>query len=175
MAEEVVQELRKAYEEAARKVGGTLDRYTQPEEYWAGVAREMAFENASLTRYFLSWLSAYLWAVEGREERAVADSLTANKAVAEFLTAAVMGDGSIQTEKVTLTIGKFSTRGEEDEAGREGAGGARAKEEEAGAITHIHKAALALGVLKAAGHEPERVYAKAEGDRTWFELAWGVE
>ncbi|MCU7787834.1 PaRep2b protein [Pyrobaculum sp. 3827-6] len=132
--------------------------------HWAKVAENMAFENASLTRYFLSWLSAYLWAVEGDE-----------KAVAVFITAAVMGDGSIQTEKVTLTIGKFSTREEEDEAGQEGAGGARAKEEEAETITHVHKTALALGVLKAAGHEPERVYAKADGKSRWFELAWSVD
>ncbi|AET31880.1 hypothetical protein [Pyrobaculum ferrireducens] len=145
MAEEVVQELRKAYEKAARKAGITLDRYTQPGEHWAGVVREMAFENASLTRYFLSWLSMYLWAVEG-DEKAVADSLTANKAVAEFLTAAVMGDGSIQTREVTLAVGRFS-----------------ADEEKTGPVTHVHKAALALAVLKAAGHEPERVYAKADG------------
>ncbi|MCU7787390.1 hypothetical protein ODS41_05590 [Pyrobaculum sp. 3827-6] len=143
MAEEVVQELRRAYEEAVKEVGETLDYYTRPEKYWAGVAREMAFENASLARFFLSWLSMYLWAMEGRNERAVADSLTASKAVAEFLTAAVMGDGSIQSDKVTLTIGKFST-----------------DEGKAGPVTHVHKTALALGILKAAGHEPERVYAK---------------
>ncbi|AET31784.1 PaRep2b-like protein [Pyrobaculum ferrireducens] len=158
VAEEVVHELRKVYEEAVKEVGETLDRYTQPEEYWAGVAREMAFENASLTRYFLSWLSAYLWAAEGREERAVADFLTANKAVAEYLTAAVMGDGSIQTREVTLAVGRFS-----------------ADEEKTGSVTHVHKAALALGVLARAGYAPERVYAKVEGKSRWFELAWGVD
>ncbi|WP_308215138.1 hypothetical protein [Pyrobaculum sp. 3827-6] len=175
VAEEVVQELRKAYEEAAKKVEKTLDYYTQPEKYWAGVAREMAFENASLARFFLSWLSMYLWAVKDKNEKAVADSLTASKAVAEFLTAAVMGDGSIQSGEVTLTIGKLSTRGEEDGAGEEGAGGAKTKEEEAETITHVHKAALALGVLAKAGHAPERVYAKVDEKSRWFELAWGVD
>ncbi|MCU7787858.1 PaRep2b protein [Pyrobaculum sp. 3827-6] len=143
-----VHELRRVYEEAVKEVGGTLDRYTQPEKYWAEVAEKMTFENASLARFFLSWLSAYLWAVEDKD----------TKAVAKFLTAAVMGDGSIQTGEVTLAVGRFST-----------------DEKKAGAITHIHKAALALGVLKAAGHEPERVYAKADGKSRWFELAWSVD
>ncbi|AET32884.1 PaRep2b protein [Pyrobaculum ferrireducens] len=163
MAEEVVQELRRVYEKAVKEVGGTLDRYTQPGEHWAGVAREMAFENASLTRFFLSWLSAYLWAAEG-DKRAVAD----------FLTAAVMGDGSIQTAvrreesgvelagDVRLTVGRFSAK-------------KKKKRGEVEKVTHIHKAALALGVLKAAGHAPERVYAKVGGERVWFELAWGVD
>jgi hypothetical protein len=44
-----------------------------------------------------------------------------------------------------------------------------------GKLTRIHKAALALGVLKAAGYAPERVYAKADERSRWFELAWGVE
>ncbi|MGC9052226.1 hypothetical protein, partial [Pyrobaculum sp.] len=159
MAEEVVHELRRVYEEAAKEVKKTLDYYTRPEKYWAGVAREMAFENASLTRFFLSWLSAYLWAAEGDE-----------KAVAVFITAAVMGDGSIQTAvrreesgvelagEVTLAVGRFST-----------------DEEKTGPVTHIHKAALALGVLAKAGHAPERVYAKADGKSGWFELEWSVD
>ncbi|MGC9130173.1 MAG: hypothetical protein ACP5H5_01145 [Pyrobaculum sp.] len=113
--------------------------------HWAKVAEKMTFENASLTRYFLSWLSAYLWAAEDEDQKAVAD----------FLSAAVMGDGSIQTAvrreengvelagEATLAVGRFS-----------------ADEGKAGPVTHVHKAALALGVLEAAGHEPERVYAK---------------
>ncbi|AET32684.1 PaRep2b protein [Pyrobaculum ferrireducens] len=147
------------------KAGVEPTPHIQPlsgEPDWAGVAREMAFENASLTRFFLSWLSAYLWAAEG-DKRAVAD----------FLTAAVMGDGSIQTAvrreesgvelagDVRLTVGRFSAK--------------RKKKEEAGAITHIHKAALALAVLKAAGHEPERVYARARGESRWFELEWRID
>jgi hypothetical protein len=96
-------------DKAAGKVKETLDYYTRPGEYWAGVAREVAFENASLTRFFLSWLSAYLRAVEG-DKRAVADSLTANKAVADSLTAEVMRDGSIQTGEVTLAVGRFSAK-----------------------------------------------------------------
>ncbi|MGB9704376.1 MAG: hypothetical protein ACPL3C_02920 [Pyrobaculum sp.] len=115
--------------------------------HWAKVAENMAFENASLTRYFLSWLSMYLWAAEGD-----------GKAVAEFLTAAVMGDGSIQTREVTLAVGKFST-----------------DEEKTGPVTHVHKAALVLGVLAKAGHAPERVYARARGEGRWFELEWGAE
>jgi hypothetical protein len=167
VAEEVVQELRKAYEEAVKEVSRALDYYIEPEEYWAVVAERMAFENPPLTRFFLSWLSMYLWAVEGKA-----------KAVAEFLTAAVMGDGSIQTApteggfrlsgEVTLAVGRFST----DE---ENADKSTAKRKGAGKLTHIHKAALALGVLAKAGHAPERVYAKVGERSRWFELAWGVD
>jgi hypothetical protein len=133
VADGVVHEPRKVYEKAAKKVKKTLDYYIKPGEHWAGVAREMAFENPPLARLFLSWLSAYLWAVEDRNE----------KAVAEFLTAAVMGDGSIQSGEVTLAIGRFS-----------------ADEEEAGPVTHVHKAAL--GVLEAASYAPERIYAEVD-------------
>ncbi|MGB9705150.1 MAG: PaRep2b protein, partial [Pyrobaculum sp.] len=63
-----------------------------------------------------------------------------------------------QSEEVTLIIGRFS-----------------ADEKRAGATTHIHKAALALGVLAKAGYAPERVYAKVDEKSRWFELAWSVE
>ncbi|MGB9705878.1 MAG: hypothetical protein ACPL3C_10545, partial [Pyrobaculum sp.] len=73
VAAEAVGVLKSAYEKAAARVGGMLLN-VDPDKYWAKVAEKMVYTNAPLARFFLSWLSAYLWAAEGKA-KAVADFL----------------------------------------------------------------------------------------------------
>jgi hypothetical protein len=124
------------------------DMYTSLKRYIeeGGALEDKIFGHRLVSRLFLPWIMAYLWAKEGN-----------NRAVADFITATIVGDGTIGND-VRLAIGESST--EEGDALR---------------MSHIHKAALVLGILQAINKTPVAIYAKVGKTGKWFELKWDLE